>query len=157
MRAKHTAFSSIVVQVKKECDHLEKAEIGNPKTPLARSPYLSDKVVREINEGIGCVPDPFANLSTKTCAFCKFVLSACKRYDLHVMPWAQCVANQPTMILMCRFKYHSAMIFDSAAAFFGRDNVALPGVAHFFKVTFGHFLVALLDSKFGSYFQGWGK
>lgn len=33
-----------------------------------------------------------------------------------------------------RYKYHAAYIFDSAAAFFGRDNVGLPGVAHFFKV-----------------------
>lgn len=38
-------------------------------------------------------------------------------------------------MLMHRFKYHSALIFDSAAAFFGRDNVGLCGVAHFFKVT----------------------
>ena len=41
------------MQVKKECEQLEKAEIGNPKTPLNRTPYLSDKVVNEINEGIG--------------------------------------------------------------------------------------------------------
>lgn len=33
-----------------------------------------------------------------------------------------------------RYKYHAAMIFDSAAAFFGRDNVGLCGIAHFFKV-----------------------
>ncbi|EIE21121.1 ferritin-like protein [Coccomyxa subellipsoidea C-169] len=72
-------------EVKKEMENIEKAEVGNPKTPIARSPYLSDKVVNEINEGIG-------------------------------------------------YKYHSALILDSAAAFFGRDNVGLCGVAHFFKV-----------------------
>ncbi len=42
-----------MLQVKKEMEKIEKAEIGNPKTPIARSPYLSDKVVNEINEGIG--------------------------------------------------------------------------------------------------------
>ncbi|BDA45035.1 probable ferritin-3, chloroplastic [Coccomyxa sp. Obi] len=72
-------------EVKKECEQIEKAEIGNPKTPLNRSPYLTNEVVNLINEGIG-------------------------------------------------YKYHAAYVFDSAAAFFGRDNVGLPGVEHFFKV-----------------------
>ncbi|EIE21120.1 ferritin-like protein [Coccomyxa subellipsoidea C-169] len=72
-------------EVKKELDNLEKAEIGNPKTPLNKTPYLSDEVVDKINEGI-------------------------------------------------KYKYDVALILDSAAAFFGRDNVGLCGVAHFFKI-----------------------
>ena len=41
-------------QVKKEMEQLEKAEIGNPKTPLLKTPYLSDEIVDGINEGISC-------------------------------------------------------------------------------------------------------
>ena len=35
-------------------EQLEKAEIGNPKTPLLKTPYLSDEIVDGINEGISC-------------------------------------------------------------------------------------------------------
>ncbi len=38
------------------------------------------------------------------------------------------------VLVPCRYKYDVALILDSAAAFFGRDNVGLCGVAHFFKV-----------------------
>lgn len=39
-------------QVKKECEELEKAEIGNPKTPLNKTPFLSDEIMDKLNEGI---------------------------------------------------------------------------------------------------------
>lgn len=45
-----------MLQVKKELDNLEKAEIGNPKTPLNKTPYLSDETVDKINEGIKYAP-----------------------------------------------------------------------------------------------------
>ena len=35
---------------------------------------------------------------------------------------------------MGRFKFNSSHIFDSAAAYFGSDNVGLCGIAWFFKV-----------------------
>ncbi|BDA45034.1 probable ferritin-2, chloroplastic [Coccomyxa sp. Obi] len=72
-------------EVKKECEELEKAEIGNPKTPLNKTPFLSDEIVDKLNEGIS-------------------------------------------------YKHNAALILDSAAAFFGRDNVGLCGVSHFCKV-----------------------
>ncbi|CAL8469220.1 g8761 [Coccomyxa elongata] len=65
-------------EVKKEMEQIEKAEIGNPKTPLNKTPFLSEEVVEKLNEGIA-------------------------------------------------FKYNAALIFDSAAAFFGRDNVIAVG------------------------------
>jgi hypothetical protein len=52
-RSSDFPINQLRVQVKNEMEQLEKAEIGNPKTPLNRTPYLSDKVVNEINEGIG--------------------------------------------------------------------------------------------------------
>ena len=36
--------------------------------------------------------------------------------------------------VMCRFKFNTAHIFDSAAAYFGSDNVGLCGIAWYFKV-----------------------
>lgn len=54
MDALHHSMSCYVsyLQVKKECEELEKAEIGNPKTPLNRTPFLSDEIVDKLNEGI---------------------------------------------------------------------------------------------------------
>ncbi len=40
------------IQVKKEMEQIEKAEIGNPKTPLNKTPFLSDEIVDKLNEGI---------------------------------------------------------------------------------------------------------
>lgn len=33
-------------------EQIEKAEIGNPKTPLNKTPFLSEEVVEKLNEGI---------------------------------------------------------------------------------------------------------
>jgi hypothetical protein len=45
-----------------------------------------------------------------------------------------------------RYKHNAALILDSAAAFFGRDNVGLCGVSHFFKVgpTLSHHACTLM-------------
>jgi hypothetical protein len=71
---------------------------------------------------------------------CIPLLSVCSQSSIAVAlapAQASGMASTQGQSLHCcchRFKYHSAFIFDSAAAFFGRDNVGLPGVAHFFKV-----------------------
>ena len=36
--------------------------------------------------------------------------------------------------VMCRYKFNTAHIFDSAAAYFGSDNIGLCGIAWYFKV-----------------------
>ncbi len=45
---------------------------------------------------------------------------------------ARSLAN--SLLLSCRYKFNSAHIFDSAAAYFGSDNVGLCGIAWYFKV-----------------------
>ena len=39
------------------------------------------------------------------------------------------------VVFMCRFKYNTVHILDSAAAYFGSDNVGLCGIAWYFKVS----------------------
>ena len=39
------------------------------------------------------------------------------------------------LVFMCRFKYNTVHILDSAAAYFGSDNVGLCGIAWYFKVS----------------------
>ncbi len=44
------------------------------------------------------------------------------------------ISSAEPLLLSCRYKFNSAHIFDSAAAYFGSDNVGLCGIAWYFKV-----------------------
>ena len=65
-RSSDFPINQLRVQVKKEMEQLEKAEIGNPKTPLNKTPYLSDDIVEKLNEGISYAP-PQPHPSASNC------------------------------------------------------------------------------------------
>jgi hypothetical protein len=87
-------------------------------------------MIAKLNEGIACV------LASSSCipiidtqkAFKIIALTLCHK------AWRTPNVCFQQAVYSCRYKQSAALIFDSASAWFSRDNVAMPGVSHFFKV-----------------------